>query len=179
VTLIVEAGAGVAGAESYNTIAAIAAYAVAHGLTFEITGGTNEAAAEGAARRAATWLDAQYRDRTPGRRTKGRSQGLEWPRCGAYDLQEPPELFAITAIPSEILAAHCEAAIREKAAPGALSPDVTTGKIKKRVKVEGAIETEYAILSPTATSQRPIVTVIDDIMGSLIGLRRPRELLRV
>lgn len=169
-SLIVETGTGSATSESYAAIATINTYATARGLTFVITGGTNEADAEAAARRATTWLDATYRGRFNGRKTNGRDQRLEWPRINAHDAQDPPDYIESDEIPQEIIDACCHAAVLEKASVGVLSPSVTTGQIEKRIKVEG-IEIEYASGSPSVASQRPVVTVIDDILGSLLGPR--------
>lgn len=169
--LTVETGAGLADADSYAALETINAYATSRGLTFVITGGTNEADAEAAARRGTVWLDATYRGRYPGRKANGRSQALEWPRINAYDRQVPPEYLESDEIPQEIIDACCEAAIREKASPGSLSPDVTPGAIVKRERVEGAVEVEYASQGASVASQRPISTVIDDILGSLLGPR--------
>lgn len=163
--LIVEDGTGKADAECYASIATINAYATARGLTFAITGGSNAADAEAAARRATTWLDAGFRDRFPGRKTNGRQQALEWPRVGACDASG--EAIASDEVPTEIINALCEAAIREKASPGGLSPDVTPGQVAKREKVEGAVEVEY-FRAGGVTDQRPVATVIRDILGSLL-----------
>lgn len=163
--LVVETGEGLANAESYASIADIAAYATARGLTFAITGGTNEADAEAAARRATVWLDASFRARFPGRKANGRGQALEWPRIDACDASG--EAIASDEVPAEIINALCEAAIREKAIPGGLSPDVTPGQIAKREKVEGAVEIEY-FGTGKADDQRPVATVIGDILGSLL-----------
>ncbi len=168
-TLVIEDGTGKADAESYASIADIAAYATARGLTFAITGGTNEADAEAAARRATVWLDATYRGRFTGRRTNGRAQALEWPRSGAYDNQVPPDYIESDEIPREIIDACIEAAVREKASPGSLSPDVTPGTVAKREKV-GALEVEY-FRGGGVADQRPIATVIDDILAPLLGPR--------
>src|SRR5690606_33032799 len=153
-------GTGKSDAESYASLATIAAYAAAHGLTFAIEG-DDEALAEAAARRATVWLDATYRSRFTGRRTNGRNQALEWPRTGAYDNQVPPDYLESDEIPQEIIDACCEAAIREKASPGSLSPDVTPGQVAKRERVEGAVEIEY-FRAGGVTDQRPVATVVDD-----------------
>lgn len=168
--LIVEDGTGKPDAESYCDLATIAAYATARGLVFVITGGSNEADAEAAARRATVWVDARYRARFTGRRTHGRKQALEWPRVDAHDQQCPPDYLESDEVPQEIIDACCEAAIREKAAPGALSPDVTPGTVAKRERVEGAVEVEY-FRAGGVSDQRPVATVIDDILGSLLGGR--------
>lgn len=164
--LIVEDGSGLANAESYVSVSDCAAYATARGLTFPAT---PEDKAEAALRRATTWLDGTYRGSFPGRRKKGRSQALEWPRIEAEDVSGNP--IADSEIPEEIIAATCEAAVRELAAPGALNPDVTPGKIKKRAKV-GDIEVEYAIGAGTVGEQLPVMSVIDGILGTLFRIFR-------
>jgi hypothetical protein len=166
--LIVEDGSGKPDAESYVSVSDCASYAVARGLTFP---GTPEAEAEAALRRGTAWLDGAYRGSFPGRRKKGRAQALEWPRVDAWDNTCPPEPIADDEIPVEIVHASCEAGIRELAAPGSLTPDVTPGKIKKSAKV-GDIAVEYAIGAGTAQDQRPIVSIIDDILGSLLSISR-------
>lgn len=164
--LIVEDGSGRPDAESYVSASDCASYAAAHGLTFPAEPGAN---AEAALRRGTSWLDGTYRGPFPGRRKNGRAQALEWPRTGAVDITG--EEIADGEIPQEIVQACCQAAIRELAAPGSLSPDVTPGKIKKSAKV-GDIAVEYAIGAGTALEQRPIVSVIDDILGSLLSISR-------
>lgn len=163
--LIVEDGSGLANAESYVSVSDCAAYAAARGLTFPAS---PEATAEQALRRATTWLDGRYRSRFPGSRTNGRGQALEWPRSGAYDAESNE--IASSEVPVEIVNATIEAAVREMAAPGSLSPDVIPGKVKKRVRVEGAVEVEYAVGSGSAYEQRPVVAVIDGILASLLGV---------
>lgn len=166
--LIVEDGSGKPDAESYASVSDCAAYATARGLTFLAEPVEK---AEAALRRGTSWLDGTYRGSFPGRRKNGRAQTLEWPRMDAWDNTCPPEPISDDEIPVEIVHACCEAAIREMAAPGSLSPDVTPGKIKKSAKV-GEIAVEYAIGAGTAIEQRPIVSVIDDILGSLLSISR-------
>lgn len=162
--LIVEDGSGIEDADAYQAISDIQDYAAARGLTFVIT---DVAAAEAAARRAATWLDATYRTRLPGARVRGRAQGLEWPRKYAFDTSN--EVIADDEVPPEWLRANSEAAIRELASPGALSPDVIVGRIEKSVSVSGAVSVTYAGEADYVGSQRPIVTLIDDILSGLLG----------
>lgn len=171
--LDVETGTGSATAESVNTIAEINAYAAARGLTFAISG-DDAALAEEAARRAQVWLNGRYRNRLTGRKRYGRDQAQEWPRVDAYDRQVPPDYFEIDEIPIEWKHAHAEAAIREKADPGALSPDVTLSGIVKREKID-VIETEYVSQTASVSSQMPIATVIEDILGAIMVTRRPYQ----
>lgn len=162
--LTIEDGTGVAGADAYWSIAQIKTYAESRGLQFD---DTDVDPAEAAARRAATWLDATYRRRLPGQRVKGRAQGLEWPRKYAYDVDN--EAISDTEVPPEWLRAYGEASIRELAQPGVLSPDVVVGRIEKSVSVAGAVSVTFADDGDLVGSQRPIVTLIDDILSGLLG----------
>ena len=169
--LSIETGTGSADAESYASLATIAAYAVANGKTFAISG-EDEAKAEAAARRGTRWLDAAFRPRFPGRKTNGREQRLEWPRIGAYDNQTPPDLIDSNEIPQEIIDACCEVAIYEKANPDDLSPEVVPGQIVKSERVEGAVAVEYFGGNTSVSGQRAILTTVDDILGSLLPINR-------
>lgn len=153
-------------ADSYRTLAEINAYAIARGLTFPIAG-DDLVPAEQAARRAATWLDGTFRSRFPGRKTGGRMQALEWPRTGATDQNREP--IADDEIPREIGDAQCEAACRERAEPGSLSPDYVPSQMVKSESI-GPISTTYRDTAGVVDA-RPIVTVIDDILSGLIGAR--------
>jgi hypothetical protein len=166
--LIVEDSTGKADAESYVSIADIAAYATSRGLTFAITGGTNAADAEAAARRATTWLDAYVLPRLACTyRTHQREQALQWPRINVFDREG--NAIASDEIPQEIIAACCEAAVREKATPGILSPDVTPGQIAKSERVD-TIAVEY-FRGGGVADQRMVMTIVDDILAPLLGAR--------
>lgn len=167
--LVVETGTGSSTSESYASLSAASAYAAARGLTFAIAD-DDEPLAEQALRRATAWLDATYRGRFPGWRKNRREQALEWPRESAYDAMCPPNLLADDAIPIEIVNATIEAAVREKANPGSLSPDVTPGRIMSEVSVEGAVSVKYVAPGGIA-DQRPVSTVIDGILSTLLGNR--------
>lgn len=164
--LAVETGSGSASSESYVSVSDAASYAAAHGLTFPAS---PEAPAEQALRRATTWLDAAYRASFPGARTNGRQQALQWPRTDAYD--RDGEEIASDEIPVEIINATIEAAVRELASPGSLSPDVTPAETAKRMKA-GSVEIEYFEPSSPSTDQRPIVSVVDDILSGLLAVKR-------
>ncbi len=153
---------GASNADSYADIAALDAYHVARGNA--AWGAATNGNKETAARRATGWLDAAYDGRWEGYRINGRSQPLAWPRLGACDA----EGYSIdsTTIPAEVVAATCEAALRELASPGSLSPDVVTGTIAKRKKV-GPLEVEYANPSG-ATAMTPTLTIVDGILARLL-----------
>jgi len=166
-SLTVEDGSGLANAESYVSVSDAAAYAAARGLAFPVS---PIAPAEQALRRATAWIDGKYRSRFPGSRTHSRGQALEWPRMYATDADGNE--IASDEIPVEIVNATIEAAVREMASPGSLSPDVTPGKVKKSARV-GDIEVEYAVGTGNAYDQRPVVSVIDGILSSLLGSASP------
>lgn len=161
--LVVETGTGAADAESYGSVADCAAYALARGLAFAATPAP---AAEAALRRATAFIDS-HRARFPGYRRNLRDQALEWPRIGASDAAG--NAIPYDAVPIEIVNATFEAAIRELAKPGALSPDLTPAIRMKRVKA-GPVETEteYAGAGHTAAVNS---TAIERILSGLLGAR--------
>lgn len=164
-TIVVEDGTGLPNAESYVSVADCVAYAVSRGLSFAESPPDD---AEAALRRATTWIDGQFGARFTGRKTNGRAQALQWPRTDATDADGFD--IASDEVPDEIIRATCEAAIRELATPGALSPDVKAGEIIAGASVSGAVSVQYAT-GAGIDGQRPISTVIDDILAGLIGAR--------
>lgn len=154
--------AGDIAADSYAAVDDATAYATSHGLAFTGVAVDQEAAL----RRATAWVDATYRGRFPGQRVNGRSQSLDWPRKNAYD--KSGELIGSTTIPAEIVDATIEAAVRELAAPSSLSPDVTPGQTKTLVGVEG-IRWEANPSGFGADAQKPVVVVIDGILGGILS----------
>lgn len=161
-TLVVEDGTGLSTAESYVSVADCAAYATARALSFSTE---DTAAAEAALRRATAWIDGQYRSRFSGVRQHRRLQALEWPRGWAEDNECNP--ISASEVPVEIVHATCEAAVRELAKPGSMSPDLKRGGAIKRVKA-GSVEVEYGA-GATATT---VFATIDGILASLL---RPRS----
>ena len=160
--LIVEDGTGRSDAESYVALSDADAYAAARGLTFPIS---PTAPAEQALRRATEWIDGAYRTRFPGFRKQLRVQALEWPRRGAYDIHGYP--IGENELPRELKAATIEAAVRELASPGVLTPDVTPGKLKSSVTVD-SISVTYALGTGGVQEQRLVMTVVEQIMSALL-----------
>jgi hypothetical protein len=163
--MIVEDGTGIEGAESYITVDQAIDYAAAHGLSFPDT--TSDDDGEAACRRATAWVDATYRSRFPGYRTNRREQALEWPRAYAYDAMCPPNLIPSDEVPSEVIKATCEAAVRELASPGSLSPDYVPSQSVKQETV-GPITTVFGGTG-TIADVRPLLPIIDGIMATLVG----------
>lgn len=108
----------------------------------------------------------------PGEKVGGRAQEREWPRIGAVDYAG--NAIDSSEVPREVDHATYEAALREGAAPGSLSPDFVPSAQVTKEKV-GPVEIGYA--SPQAgdnsTPNRPIVPLIDAILAPVTS--RPYE----
>jgi hypothetical protein len=72
--------------------------------------------------------------------------------------------------PAEVKYAIIEGARRELVSPGSLNPDVVAATVRKRVKVEGAVEVEYAVGSGklTAADMRPDIAIIDALLAGFL-----------
>lgn len=127
--------------------------------------------------RGSDYIDQRYMRRLgtgayvsmfPGIPNESNTNGRQWPRDGAVDGYG--RAIASDVIPEVVQRATYEAAIRELANPGSLSPDFVPGDkvIHERV---GKIQTSYAML-PTArkddNSNRPVVPQIDEILAILL-----------
>ena len=175
-TLSVEIGAGSATSESYLSVADFKTYALSN---YAVTDTVADDAIEQALRRATRYVDGRYRHRFLGYRTFAFSQALEWPREGVV-LNWLPEgatyaywlgysavagqILANNVIPQMLKDAVSEAAIRELADPGTLTPDRTPARQVLQQTV-GPITTVYANVATT----RPVVTVIDEILSPLLS----------
>ncbi|KRG47348.1 hypothetical protein ARC20_03185 [Stenotrophomonas panacihumi] len=161
----------------YGTLEGADGYHAARGNT-AWGEGSNEARTA-ALVRATDYIDGRYRyllpsgrwaSMFPGVRTEGRGQPNEWPRTGAvdYDGNELP----IDLVPDEVERATYEAAVRELTEPGSLSPDFVASAQVTREKV-GPIDVTYAAAEGegTATPNRPVVPVIDEILAPLLLTR--------
>jgi len=155
--VIVEDGTGRSDSNSYVSTDELETYADDRGITLGTA--LDE---EAALIRASTWIDNVYRSRFQGIRTNLRAQAMEWPRAGVLDASgffvEPNE------IPRELRAAVCEAAIREMAAPGTLSPDLERGGAIKSLQA-GSVQIVYADSAPARTT----FDTIDDTLAALLG----------
>ena len=164
--------------EHYGTIEKADTYATAIGNADWSTGTTETKTA--ALVRASRYVDALSGlrrtaegcvPRFPGRRTGGISQALQWPRTGARDIDG----YEIPAdvVPVAIEYATYEAAIRELANPGSLSPDYVGKDAVKREKI-GPIETEYAVASENGSGVDTMVQIaaVDAFLASVMWCRR-------
>lgn len=168
-SLVVENGTGLAGAESYVSVADANAYHFARGQEAWSDGSTAEK--ESALRRATTFIDGRYGGRFSGTRANGRVQALLWPRSGATDV----EGWAIEGLPLELVRATAEAALRELASPGSLSPDIAVtsagGAVIRTKVVAGPVEEEIEYEKGTVTTgtTRPLVQILDDVLAPLLS----------
>lgn len=165
-TLILEDGTGVAGANTWTTIAESDAYHSDMGHSaWAAASASPDDARTSAKIRAAQYINNRYVGRWPGSKTYGRLQSLQWPREDGVDASG--EEILSTEIPSEVKIAQMEAELRELAVPGSLSPDIVATERLLRIKAD-TVELQYADAS-AADASIPVVTAIDDILAPLIG----------
>jgi phage gp36-like protein len=169
-SIIVEVGTIVAGAESYCTVAETTTYHTNRGNT--LWTGT-DAVKEAALRKATAYLDGYYRQRFKGQKVYPLTQPLEWPRVGVrvvtdqiyYDV--PPSFYdsnysgflAITTIPQRLKDACCELALR--ALSGDLATDLTAGIKREKIDV---IETEYFQGATQGTAYKAVDQLLSDFL---------------
>ncbi|MEE4662778.1 DnaT-like ssDNA-binding protein [Pseudomonas alliivorans] len=159
----------------YGTVADADAYHAARANT-AWTG--EEMAKQAALIRASAYIDGKFQAQNScgrweslfsGAKTGGRAQALQWPRTGATDT-EGHEIPA-EEIPIEVVQATYEAALREIALPGSLSPDYVASTAIKRQKVD-VLEIEYQAASNTSgVPTRPVITVVDELIAPLLGCK--------
>lgn len=155
---------GSATANSYAAIAAADAYHLANGNS-AWTGA--DALKEAALIRATAWIDATFRGRWSGARINGRLQALDWPRGGAVDT-DGWHVDEAT-IPAEVVAATCEAAVREIVTPFALTPDVTPGAMKVLTGLKGITWTPLRA-SADPVDMVPVLTIVNGLLTRLIAM---------
>jgi hypothetical protein len=127
-SLIVEDGSIVAGAEAYISVANATTYFTNRGKATAWAAVGNTAAQEAALRLAADFMGQRYRHRWTGLRSLT-TQALDWPRqlVPMPDLVSPwsiPAYYPNNAVPVEVSRANAELAIRT--VNGELLPDVDT-----------------------------------------------------
>lgn len=169
-SLIVETGEGVHGAESYVTVAYITNYWAARPqISFSTTwaaGTTN--LQEGAARIAAQYLDAVFGPHYLGRR-RGWVQGLLFPRTNADDDAGYP----LPELPDCLKMANAELAGR--AYSGALQDDVSLGEMIKSTtkRVEGAVSKSVEYFDYGYDGLRTSYGVVSDMLTPILDGSQP------
>lgn len=158
-TLLVETGAVVAGAESYVSATDASAYHTARGNSTWSLLTTPQM--EEALRRATDYMIQMFRSSWKGYR-KSSLQTLDWPRTFVY--LEPfvhgivgtyPFLVSDTIVPVEVKNACAELALRAAAAD--LAPDLERGV---RSETVGPLRVEYDPSDPQATRYRAIDAIL-------------------
>ena len=145
-SLIVEDGTIVPGAESYISVADASTYHAARGNTAWAALAT-DALREAALRKATDFMRQVYRSRWQGYKVN-EDQALDWPR---YYVEVEGYAIDSDIVPTEIKNACAELALRASAAD--LNPDLTQGVAREKV---GQIEVEYDKASPQFTRYRAI-----------------------
>ncbi|WP_019170672.1 DnaT-like ssDNA-binding protein [Pseudaminobacter salicylatoxidans] len=161
--LIVEDGSGKPDAESYVGVSEFRDYCDRIGYDLA---GKQDAEIEQALRRGTRWLDSTYGQRFIGSVARV-DQALEWPRSGA--VWRGSELPSDT-IPRQVQNAACEAAWREAATPGSLSPDYVAAERVKQEQV-GDLSVTYMDTAGGAADVAPVVSVIDGMLAGLVAAK--------
>ena len=178
-TLIVEDGTGVAGADSFVTLAECRQWSEDF-YGHQLTG--NDAVKDAALRRSAAWLSTYLANASSiagfsgkykwkGERTFGRAQSLAWPRTDATDGED--NAIGVNEIPVEVKNAQHILARVEFQSPGILTPSITLGNAVQSEKV-GPLSRSYfgapssASLSDQLASYRPEITAAIDTLKGLL-----------
>jgi len=162
-SLTVETGAGIVGAESYATEAAADAYWNNRTHTAFYTAWTAATTAfkEGALREASAYLDGQYGKSYRGDRA-GYVQGLLWPRTDALDSSG----YALPNLPPQIVTASIELAGR--AVSARLFADAARGGSIKRTQA-GPVSVEYMDGATAGTTYGVIEGLLADLLDGSQG----------
>jgi hypothetical protein len=157
-------------ADFYGTLDDATAYMAARSYTWTGTDADKDAALL----RGSEYVDSLGMVRPcfwVGTKTGGRAQVRQWPRTGAVDGFGDP--VANDEVPQEVINATYEASYRELASPGSLNPDYVASDTFKQAKV-GPLEVTYATSSdPDAIPTKPVVSVINDLIGPLLTCWNP------
>jgi hypothetical protein len=156
--LIIEDGSIVADANSYVTYDYVTAYHALRGNSAWAAG--NVLDKQYAIIRATQAIDSLYKGKWKGNQTEYGTQELEWPREEAYvnGVELDDDL-----IPASLKKAVAEAALKELATPGTLTPDLDRGGEIKKIKAD-VVEIEYMDGANATTT----FTAIDGLLGDLI-----------
>lgn len=159
--LTLETGAIVPNADTYALAATVATHATRYGLTWTGT----DLEKEQAILRAMRYID-DFEPRLLGWRVSS-AQALAWPR---YDVPDNAGgVLASDAIPAGVINALCEAAILERATPGALIPASNTAdyNVKRKREKVGPVEREIEYAGGVSLSARfdTITALLRPFMG--------------
>lgn len=167
--LIVETGAGVPDADSYNTVEAVQAYWAKrpHDPLATAVAGADEDNLEGAAREAAMFLDGVWGAFYRGER-RGYVQGRLWPRSYAKD----DAGYALPDLPPEIQAAHCE--LTARALTARLQQDVDlAARVKSEAKKVGPLEKRVEYFDASQPDVRKRFGFVETLMAPVLNGSQP------
>ena len=156
--LIVEDGSIVADANSYIAYDYALSYHALRGNS--AWAAASDADQQYAIIRATQAVDSIYKGKWKGEPTEYGTQELEWPRSG---VTVGSTSIDDDVIPAAIKKAVCEAALRELASPGSMTPDLDRGGEIKRVKAD-VVEVEYMDGANSTTT----FTAIDGLLADLV-----------
>lgn len=160
---LVENGTGLEDATSYVSVDDADAYAESVSNSAWVDSTDDK---EAALIRASTAIDARYGASFSGYRSRGREQGLEWPRAAAYDAAG--WLIPDDAVPIEVIKATIEAAFRELATPGSMMPDLDRGGAIQSVSA-GSVSVTWSGNASATTTYKLIDGIIAPILNSAAG----------
>jgi len=164
-TLIIEDGTGVSGANTYASVASVDSYCSDHG--YSDWSGT-DAVKEAAILRAMIFLESQQ--------WKGikafRDNPLEWPRSYVTDKNG----YAVNAniVHPQVVKALCEAAYRELQTPGCLLQDIKREDVLESLNVAGAVVVSFSASAPITTDYRLIKSLLQGLIVAGGGVRLVR-----
>lgn len=153
-SLTIETGAIIPGANSYVSAADATTYHAARGNT-AWTG--TDAVKEAALLKAAQYLDGHYCNRFKGGKYQPLEQSLQWPRVGVFI---DGHLLDAYTIPQRLKDAQCELALIALSAD--LAPSVSAGIKREKVDV---LETEYFAGAPVGTT---VYTAVNNLLADLL-----------
>lgn len=156
-TLIIEDGTGKADAQSYASAATIEAYCVARAYSAWTDNGDDDAK-DAAILRAMTFLDSMNWHGY----AANAGQALEWPRACMEDRNG--RAIDSNVIPSPVVHALAELALRELASPGATLPDGGLSDGISGLEVAGAVKLQFA----AKADARPDYRMVRALLKGLI-----------
>jgi hypothetical protein len=108
--------------------------------------------------------DAKYRTGFSGNKVGYRAQVREFPRFNGFDRNG--DAIASDSVPTEMINATYEAALRQLVEPGSLSVDWTPNKYK-RASVDGAVSVEWNVFGSAMDAQTQFL-IIDEIIAPIL-----------
>jgi hypothetical protein len=173
VSLIVEDGTGLAGAESYISVVNATAYHAARGNA-AWAALASDTVREQLLRKATDYMLQVYRPRWAGVRTTS-TQALDWPRYNVPMRDGPGGLgcvatyYANNTVPAAVANACAELAL--KANSGDLTPDLSQAVKSEKI---GQIETVYQDYSAATKTYRAMDNLLAPLLANGGGLRVSR-----